>query len=423
MINIDETILHVGENTFSIMRNMMFLIVQAGRVFEGRSDGVRAERTSKKWLLNSVLNTEFEPLINPRLKRWRYSVWECPEFVIEQLESTWTEFPNEEMDYCNLISLTKDVRNILKHSSDYLSEDEKRKVTGLGMAYFNFSNSFVSWFERDLFQQLVNECQQGVDCNLPQKIYSRYKQVTILAYLLGYAGACFVNFGVPEHNVKQKEWCLFCFRRAMIRSKYCAVHDTTNENKAQFRAGKKLYTTMSKLYPSEIELWTKHRKKIIEIEGRSNEINDSFTTTATPYHWRESLIQWVNKSPVLATHLSVKEIDSLSNWKDAVIFLRRKFNNLHERSFHFEAVRSWLYMAIDWFEVEDKFIVNSNSTVRRVSKSPASSIPTEIQIAQLCENKSGIRKSEIARILKISPQAVGQMIRRTPSLHKYFGSM
>ena len=417
MLTLHELIGHIGVNTDSIMRNMQFLMAQAGRVFEGRSNGVWAERTSKKWLLKCVLDTEFEPLLNNRLKRWRNFVWECPEFVIEQLELILAEFPNGDMDFCNLMSLTKEVRNILKHSSDSLSEDEKRKVTGLGMVYFDFSNKLVSWFDHDPLQQLIIEGQQGVDRNFPKKIYSRYKRVTILAYLLGYAGACFVTFGVPEHNVKQRKWCLFCFRRAMIRSKYCAVHDTTNENKAQFRAGRKFYDLLNK-DPSKIKFWTEYRKKIIEIEGLSKEMNDPFTTN--PYLWKQSLIQLVNESHVLATHLSVTEINSLSNWKEAVLFLRRKFSNEHERSFHIEVVRFWLYMAIDWFEVEDQFIANPNRTVRRVSKSPVSSIPTEIQIAQYCENNPGISKSEIARILKNSPQSVGQMIQRTPSLHKYF---
>lgn len=414
----DLSLFHIFENTTSLMRNMMTLSDQARRVFEGRSNGVYAKRNSKRWLRKSALDTAFEPLINQGLKRWRDFIWECPEFIIDQLELVSKECLMGDSNFHELINSTKDVHKILKNSSVSLNNDEKKIVIDLAKVYFEFAKKFVSWFERDLLIKLSNEGYICRDFNVSETNFLRYKKIVFLAYLLGYAGICFVNLCVPVHSIKQKKWCLICFRRAMLRSKYCAVHDSANANKAQFRAGEKIYSVLVKQHPLIIKLWAKHRRQIIEIEGLSNEENDTFSTVN--YNWRKVLINWVNRNPVLAKRLSVKEIDSFNNWTDAVKFLRNKFSNQQERSFHIFVVRSWLEMALDWFEIEDKFISFSSGTVRRKSKSPLSSIPTEIQIVHICENTPGIRKSEIAKILSVSQQSVGQMISRSTLLHKYF---
>lgn len=398
---------------------MITLSRQADKVFEGRSKGVVSERESKKWLYESCGDTEFKRLVRRGIREWRNHLWKLPEFVVSCFNDFSTAFFDGELELFEIIQLTNEVGKILNAQKSFngTQREAQKKVADLGLLYFDLAIKIISVFEQDMHRKLSKK-MKSTDANshVPAD-FSYYKQFEMMAYLLGYAGTRFVSYDNSTYSKKTNKWCQICFRRAPPGSNHCLLHDTTNEFKTNHRFGKKVYVAMVEHNPSLVVEWKQHRRSIREKEGWVRELNDSFDLP--DMDWKTALITWINRSPSLAKRLSVEVIQSIEYWIDAVKYLRAQFQNQLERSYHLHAVWSWLHMAENWSEIEDMFI-SQDYVKRRVSKSPVSSIPTEIQIARQCENEPGISKTEIARRLEMSPQNVGQLIKCNKELQKYF---
>jgi hypothetical protein len=438
------------EYTGIVNRKMVSLTDHGNRVIEGRSKGIKSVRDSRKWLLESISATELEPLVKSKLSLWGGGLTsDLIKFVASKLEDVLTSCPVNGLNSATILDLSKNVRETLDVDSKNDLAKQKNAIS-LGLDYFRFANSAVDMFVSDsLIKKVKSEggdkigegSQFDLSSKVPSDTLTKYKQIEMLAYLLGYAGAMLIFYGSPVCAYIQKKWCIICFRRAIPSSKYCSVHDSLNKNKREFRLGQKVRIAMIKDIPS-LKNWHMHKQQIKQCDRWDEDSNHWCDAEAESDNWKESLITRIknnkdkdSKNSILSRKLSFsksddksddqpkpvdweREIRSKSDWGEIASYIRLRFGNNSERSIRIESIFSWLSMAEDWYKVEFIFRPPDSSSIKKVAK--GSYLPMDKLIFDLCVQEPGINKEQIGERLKKTPQAISQYTKRYPELEAFF---
>lgn len=411
------------------MRRLAVLSRRADRIIENRREVQKSITKSKNFLLQSLYSNGGEHLIKRALRensdiplRWvkflnLYLNTISDEFLILQTEyaalnKTFDEVRRSGQELCDIFSKKYDSSPVRQQENDQI-------VNSQGMRFFELAGRLASASEVGLYQNLVNTMKSlEITSCVPEAHLSRYRKIESLSFLVAHVGMYLVAHESNRNERYPQNWCGICYRRALYGSKYCSVHRTSNDCQNKFRLGSRMRKAQNvdrdHLF---MEIWEEHRRVITEIEGEEREVAQTFDS---PHRkWKKFLTKRISKSAVLSRRLSVEVIQTLETWTDTVNYLRVQLENDYEPSLHLYAVWSWLQMAEDWFTIEDLFQPEVGS-IRKISRSAVSKLPTVVQIITLCRQEPGIIKSEVARRLKLSRAAVGQLIKRHEELHEFF---
>lgn len=351
-----------------IFRRIHSLTLRAGRFFEGRSDGKFIKELSRQWLIQSteppslILQTKCE-------ENWKTHIEGYPEFIINKLLDSLNEFEVNNIDLTELISQSSQLTSILRNSN-WFSEVKNRElarnlIANLGCQYFEIAKKIVFAFERENLN-----CSKDT---VPTSLITRYIKLKVLAYFLAYSGALFITYEMPKKKYFEKSWCNVCFRRTKLGSSSCKFHQSGNDYANARRYGNKIRQAFKETEPEKFRVWEDLKMCIKDHEDEELEHKCSFDKPL--YDWKKALISFVESKAALGTRLSIEKIEQFNNWVEAVDYLRDQLENSEEKSIHPQAVKSWLGMAAEWFEIEDKFISKDGKKLRK-SRSHGSVLPT-----------------------------------------------
>jgi hypothetical protein len=407
---------------------------QANEFLEGKLKEFKHARRSKKWLIESIRDTEYELSVNKAIRKYSKKQRVLPELVGDRMKDLSKKLPEGDKFFDKVIKLTTEVCTILSRPETKNIADEKlayaiarEEVISLGLEYITSAMDTINWFERTLDETLRKD-QISIKSNtpVPEAVHSIFKQFESLAYLMGYAGMRFVTYELEVQNRKQKKWCRICFRRTELGRNYCHLHPTGNDDINEFRFGEKVRQALLEHEPEIFKQWELYKRNIIDIEIYER---DSDRSAVHPLEdWKAILITFINERSALKNCLSVEVIQSQNTRRKIVEILQKRFNNPAEESLNIISVVSWLAMANDWLEIENRFNltdIKSKSPTRprdhkTKSKSAVSSLPMSSKISDLCIGQPGIREEEIAQILKVTKTDIVKQIKTYKELQIFF---
>lgn len=411
------------ERSYLLIRRMTSLSYVSDSVLEGKSDGLKAVEVSKKWLLSCASTEEYYPHLLGGLKEWKdYRLYKLPEFISNQLLIISADILGYHDEIGGLIEYSKNVCNILDLKKTFMINEkaDQKIIADLGIQYIEIAKNLMAWYEFNLDSKFKSKEElYNKKTLVPESDYARFKMLESLLYLVGYAGACLIAYKSKHYALRSKKWCGICFRRCKPGGRFCGKHGTKNECKRDHRFGEKVHQVMSEANPMIESDWNNLKRGILDREASEQDLNDNF---GMPSHdWRALLVNRISRSEALSSRLDVEVVKSVNNWMGAINYLREKLENMEEKSFHLEAVFSWLAMAENWFCAEDLFLSIDGNQLRS-SRSRTSTVPTVNRIIKICERVPGITVSEISKNLELSKPTISRCIKNNEILHKYFPS-
>ncbi|MDO8844116.1 helix-turn-helix domain-containing protein [Methylicorpusculum sp.] len=219
-----------------------------------------------------------------------------------------------------------------------------------------------------------------------------------------------INQFVPTEP--EIQFCLFCFRRAPENSKFCPIHNSSKNNTEYLRA--KRVSQAIPDFQKRMRAYAALRNQegviqddltVSEFERNSNKIvfrptlQNFFTQTVTD--WNSVRNIWISlietQLPYVTRLLKQNSYHDELGWAGFVQHIYASLNDSIETTSHPYCVFRYLENAENWLMHDDKF--------RDQRKTDKESI-----IIRMAED--GIKQSEIAKKLAVSPAYVSQTLKK-----------